>query len=70
MLCDFGLSRLEEAVPSGLTTRRGGEGTTRYLSPECVDGAKRTAQSDVWAWGCLFLEVRLVSIRDGVRGAY
>lgn len=60
MLCDFGLSRLEEAVPSGLTTTLGVEGTMTYLSPECVDGAKRTAQSDVWAWGCLFLQVRVL----------
>lgn len=59
MLCDFGVSRLEEEVPSGLTTKRGGEGTTRYMSPELVstDGARHTLQSDVWAWGALFLVV-------------
>lgn len=37
---------------------RGGEGTMRYMSPELIraDGGN-TTQSDVWAWGCLFLEV-------------
>lgn len=58
MLCDFGLARLEEDVPSGLTTARGKEGSTCYLSPELVrDTASRTAKSDVWARGCLFMEV-------------
>ncbi|KAG8897175.1 hypothetical protein FRB99_008388, partial [Tulasnella sp. 403] len=60
MLCDFGLAKAEEDVPSGLTTTGFNErGSTRYLSPELVTELtpRRTLQSDIWAWGCLLFEI-------------
>lgn len=59
MLCDFGLARVLEEIPSGLTTRSAKIGTLRYVSPELMlaSSARHTRESDVWAWGCLFLEV-------------
>jgi len=58
-LCDFGLAKIAENSPSGLTTSSfAGKGTPRYLSPELLcDVPRRCALSDVWAWGCLFLEI-------------
>ncbi|KAG8989475.1 general transcription repressor, partial [Tulasnella sp. 427] len=60
VLMDFGLSKALEGAPSGLTTTSFGlRGSTRYMSPELVseDDARRTLASDVWAWGCLLLEI-------------
>lgn len=59
MLCDFGLARIQTEDPSGLTTTASPKYTTRYASPELVmeSGARITLASDVWAWGCLFLDV-------------
>ena len=59
MLCDFGLSKLIAEDPSGLTTTKSIKGSTRYLSPELVleEDPQHTLESDVWAWGCLLLEV-------------
>ena len=58
MLCDFGLARILEALPSGLTTKSSQVGTLRYMSPELLSGASKvTCESDVWAWACLLLEV-------------
>ncbi|KAG8926120.1 hypothetical protein FRC01_009320 [Tulasnella sp. 417] len=58
MLGDFGLSRVLEADPTGLTTSRTIKGSMRYMSPELLDeNVIHTLQSDVWAFGCLALEV-------------
>lgn len=61
LLCDFGLARVLEEIPSGLTTTETHTGTTRYASPELIseDVPCHTLKSDVWAWGCLFLVVRV-----------
>lgn len=59
-LCDFGLARMLEDEPSGLTTTDRPKYTLFYASPELLhDGTRHTLKSDVWAWGCLFLGVRL-----------
>ncbi|KAG8949524.1 Glycosyltransferase Family 90 domain containing protein [Tulasnella sp. 424] len=58
VLCDFGLSQMVQEDDCGLTTSKGFKGSTRYLSPELVkDEGPRTLASDVWAWGCLLLEI-------------
>lgn len=59
MLCDFGLARILEDVPSGLTTTSAPGCTLRYAAPELVagDGSVHSLASDVWAWGCLLLVV-------------
>lgn len=60
MLADFGLSRALEDAPSGLTTSEGLKGTLRYYSPELMNeqDASHSLASDMWAWGCLVMEVR------------
>lgn len=60
-LCDFGLSKVLEDVPSGLTTTKTANYTLRYAAPELVssEGSSHTLATDVWAWGSLVLVVRL-----------
>lgn len=59
LICDFGLARLIEGIPSGLTTSRTTSYTPRYAAPELFEkeNASHTLQSDVWGWGCLVLVV-------------
>jgi len=64
VLCDFGLVRifLDEGG-SGMTTTTAHTGTERYLAPELVTGDELvlpTAASDVYALGCVGLEVRIL----------
>ncbi|KAG8899005.1 hypothetical protein FRC01_010702, partial [Tulasnella sp. 417] len=63
MLADFGLSRVLEDAPTGLTTTESLKGTLRFYSPELIKGtdASHSLASDIWAWGCLVLEVRITS---------
>lgn len=58
-LCDFGLAKVLEDVPTGLTTTTPVACTLRYAAPELVKAEvlRHTLQSDLWAWGCLFLGV-------------
>lgn len=66
-VCDFGLSRVQKSTSgarSGYTTSTLA-GSVRWMSPELVkhdqDGSSTagfTRESDVWAFGCLILEVR------------
>lgn len=59
MLCDFGLARVVDDQPTGLTTSKILLGTCRYGSPEVVlFSQKRTLEADIWSWGCLLFEVR------------
>ncbi|KIO28695.1 hypothetical protein M407DRAFT_71521, partial [Tulasnella calospora MUT 4182] len=59
VLADFGLSTILEEEGTGMTTSTGLKGTVRYYSPELILEAdvKHSLQSDIWAWGCLILEV-------------
>jgi serine/threonine protein kinase len=50
-----------EAENTGMTTTSEHTGTTRYLAPELVaseENVAPTKESDVYALGCLGLEVR------------
>ena len=53
LLCDFGLSK-----QSGTDTmaRLKGFGTVRWQSPELINGASKTFQSDVYAFGITIAE--------------
>ncbi|KAG8903033.1 hypothetical protein FRB99_003803 [Tulasnella sp. 403] len=64
LLCDFGLAKYMRGMPTGImTTGFHQAGTVRYLSPELVHGlAERGLPSDVWAWGCLLLEIVLARV--------
>ncbi|PVG01090.1 kinase-like protein [Serendipita vermifera] len=61
LICDFGLVRLlQEDMPTGTTTSTGHTGTTRYLAYELVttiDNPTPTTASDIYALGCLGMEV-------------
>ncbi|KAG8911732.1 hypothetical protein FRC00_005925 [Tulasnella sp. 408] len=59
LLADFGLSKVLEEAPSGLTTSQGLKGTLRYFSPEILKGMDtgHPLARDIWAWACLVLEV-------------
>lgn len=59
LLCDFGLARVLEEVPSGLTTTSIGTCSLRYAAPELIsdDVSPHTLPSDMWALGCLLLVV-------------
>ncbi|KAG8891416.1 hypothetical protein FRB99_003605, partial [Tulasnella sp. 403] len=58
ILCDFGLAKFLEDVPSGFTTSNVQKGTYRWMAPEQFreDGALvYTTETDVYAFGCLIL---------------
>ncbi|KZV95420.1 WD40 repeat-like protein [Exidia glandulosa HHB12029] len=57
-LCDFGLSRLL-LDHSQTITHTGVKGTLRWMAPELIleEGSQQTYASDMWACGCLFIEV-------------
>jgi serine/threonine protein kinase len=65
-LCDFGLARLIQAKSgSGMTTTTAHTGTVRYLAYElvkCNNKATPTTATDMYALGCLALEVRRLPI--------
>lgn len=64
VLCDFGLAKVLEDVPSGLTTTSPDACTLRYAAPELIkeDGSPRTLTSDMWAWACLLLAASIKAI--------
>ncbi|KAG8906621.1 hypothetical protein FRB99_006491 [Tulasnella sp. 403] len=59
MLCDFGLAEATDpSIVSSKSRSMNEGGTIRYWSPELFDDDSHpTLHSDVWAWGCLLLEV-------------
>ncbi|KAG8920918.1 hypothetical protein FRC02_000567 [Tulasnella sp. 418] len=61
-ICDFGLSQfLDEALKiTGFTTTQSNiGGTDRYLCPELLEEEEKTTMSDMWAFACLIMLVRL-----------
>lgn len=58
-LCDFGLARILDDEPSGLTTTKTASWSLRYAAPELIknDVTSHTRETDMWAWGCLLLVV-------------
>lgn len=59
VLCDFGLAKALEEIPSPLVTADNPpKGTANYMSPELLaQEGVHTLQSDIWAWGCVLMEV-------------
>ncbi|KZV95678.1 kinase-like protein, partial [Exidia glandulosa HHB12029] len=56
-LCDFGLSRLLVEHSQSIT-HTGVRGSSRWMAPELfLDGERHSSYSDIWAMGCLLLEV-------------
>lgn len=64
VLSDFGLSVALNDHPTGLSTTTGLRGTIRCYSPELVKGTspRHSLASDIWALGCVLLEVRAAKI--------
>merc|ERR1719356_971390 len=58
-LCDFGLTMPMDPDKTHFTRRAGGEsGSPRYMAPEFfIDTAKITEKIDIWAMGCVLIEV-------------
>ncbi|KAG8984883.1 hypothetical protein FRB93_006180 [Tulasnella sp. JGI-2019a] len=57
LLCDFGLAKLVEAGHSGLSTSSNFHGSVRWCSPELFHDSPRTLASDIWAYGCVVIEI-------------
>ena len=64
VLCDFGLAKIVQSIPPGLTTMGAPKGSMRWMAPELVDAPalKHTFATDIWAWGCLGVQVGLLVI--------
>ncbi|KAG8928542.1 hypothetical protein FRC02_006785 [Tulasnella sp. 418] len=59
-LCDFGMSQFldEASIITGYTTTNAKQGgTDRYMSPELLDDLPKTTASDMWALGCLLVQI-------------
>jgi len=59
-ICDFGLAQQMEMQATQIPRKLEGEGgSPRYMAPECYDAkhGKLTEKVDVWAMGCMFLEL-------------
>ncbi|KAG8940662.1 hypothetical protein FRC03_005199, partial [Tulasnella sp. 419] len=59
-LCDFGMSEFmdEASRITGFTTSSGGSGgTDRFMSPELLDDNVKTTATDMWAVGCLIVQI-------------
>ncbi|KAG8939726.1 hypothetical protein FRC03_006095, partial [Tulasnella sp. 419] len=59
-LCDFGLSLFlgEEGQISGLANSGSiTMGTLRFISPELLEDKPKTNMSDIWAFGCLVMQI-------------
>lgn len=68
LLCDFGLAAVEAAVAETspvLLPWTTAKGTYRWMAHELViyDDAQLTRESDVWAFGCVLVEVRNAASR-------
>ncbi|KAG8992853.1 hypothetical protein FRB93_002175 [Tulasnella sp. JGI-2019a] len=61
LLCDYGLEKVE-GVQEGLTTSHGFKRSMRWCSPELFEDRPKTTASDMWAFGCLVVEVIYESI--------
>ncbi|KAG9031568.1 hypothetical protein FRB95_002562 [Tulasnella sp. JGI-2019a] len=59
ILCDFGLTLARTEGQTDLTTTEGFKGSIRWCSPELIteEKCRRTVSSDMWAWGCLLVEI-------------
>ncbi len=59
LLTGFGLAEVKNEFRTGITTSAGLHGDLRYASPEQLveEYPHPTIPADVWAFGCLLLEV-------------
>lgn len=58
-LTDFGLALLSDAGSSSMGSQGGGG--TRWTAPEVLNGKRPSCESDVYAFGCVCVEVNQLS---------
>lgn len=61
-ICDFGLSRIQRIATTGVSpstkdVERKGVGTVIYMAPEIFNNGLSTIKSDMWAVGCVIVEL-------------
>ncbi|KAG8932401.1 hypothetical protein FRC02_001199 [Tulasnella sp. 418] len=59
-LCDIGMSKFIDDAQhiTGFTTTNANIGRTpRFLSPELLNDEPKTVKSDIWAFGCLLIQI-------------
>lgn len=58
-ICDFGFARMLAEHSTSYSEHTSMKGTVRWMAPELLseDDARHTTHSDVWAFGCLCIEV-------------
>ncbi|KAF8316461.1 kinase-like domain-containing protein, partial [Cantharellus anzutake] len=61
LICDFGLSRILDDNPTGLTSTVVGM-TLRFSAPELLHSERKTVETDVYAYGCACIEVRALTL--------
>ena len=60
VISDFGIALVAETTLTQATGTGRPKGTTSYMSPELWnpdDLGRATGQADVWAWGCVVVEL-------------
>jgi WD40 repeat protein/serine/threonine protein kinase len=57
LLSDFGLAKLVDEADSSFTAAGGILGTPNYIAPEVWEGQNASAQSDIYALGCILYEM-------------
>ncbi|KAG8894956.1 Ephrin type-A receptor 7, partial [Tulasnella sp. 408] len=57
LLSNFGLGTAIGEKRAGLPTTVGFKDDIRYCSPEALQTSKLKTPSDMWAWGCIALEI-------------
>ncbi|KAG8907606.1 hypothetical protein FRB99_003301 [Tulasnella sp. 403] len=57
VLTDCGIAGMMEKTGIKIESPGDVEMSSRYWSPDVKAGAKRSAEDDVWSWGCILLEI-------------
>lgn len=57
VICDFGVSRLQEQTTDALTARGGMVGSVNTMAPEVMEGKTYTRASDVYSFGMVAYEM-------------
>lgn len=65
MLTDFGFSKPCHNIGTEISSQK--RGTQCYRSPELSRDGKFSFATDMWAFGCVFLEVALTGVRSAFR---
>ena len=56
-ICDLGVAKLQERLSTIKTSKAYGAGTLPYQAPEMFVESKRTTAVDIYAFGCVMVEL-------------